>query len=380
MHRARGDLPWPAHDPGLAHAALVEPALARSEGQVAGRVALAGGEPAVVGGEHDEGVLREAEPVEGAEHLADRLVHGRDHRGVHGVLLDEAHLARALLPPLRREAQLLALALVALHEIRPAHERRVHRVEAQGAEPALVRVLLDEAHGLLGETRRQVVALLRLEARHVEGVEVLAAAVGATAAVARHVDLEALGLGLEALAAEVPLAREEGPVAGGQEELRVGLLLVHETVHVGRGDQRQLHEAPVALPLPARRREDRPGLRRAEVVGRVEPRRVAPGHQARARRAAHRARRVAAREARALGAEPVEVRRVVEGRGVLEAHVHEAEIVGDDDQDVGAGSRLDVLRCRCPGAGGQEEERRGGGERLRVLHGPLPSSWGRSPG
>lgn len=60
---------------------------------------LAGGEAAVVGHEDDDGALGEAVFLEGGEDAAEGGVELLEHRGVAGVILDEAHIAFALAAP-----------------------------------------------------------------------------------------------------------------------------------------------------------------------------------------------------------------------------------------------------------------------------------------
>src|SRR6185369_14604883 len=75
---------------------------------------------------------------------------------------------------------------------------------------------------------------------------------------------------------------------------------------------------------------------------------VASGHNARARGTAERVRDVAGGEAHATAGEGIEVRR----RNVaaaLKAEVGEAQIVGEDEDDVRAARRLGARNPRCGG-------------------------------
>ncbi len=97
---SRLDLAGPSHHHGHAHAALVDGALARAQRVVVGRSPLLRADAvvfvaAVVGEEHDDGVVNETEFFERVEQAADVLVHAVNLRRI------ERHAVRHLLPPLR---------------------------------------------------------------------------------------------------------------------------------------------------------------------------------------------------------------------------------------------------------------------------------------
>ena len=118
--------------------------------------------------------------------------------------------------------------------------------------------------------------------------------------------------------AEVPLAGERRAVAGRLQQRRQRRVL-------GRQAQRRAASALAVDRL---------------LGGAAQPVLIAAGHQGEARRRAHRRVRVALREADALARHRVEHRRDRNAAAVA-AEVGEAEVVGDDEDEVGSAA------CRC---------------------------------
>ena len=298
---------------------------------------LARRESAVVAREHDDRVIREPRRVDRVEHHADRGVHRFDHAGVHRVLLHEPDLPRTLLPPDRAVLEVRLAGAVLLDERLGRHERRVHAVEREHREERVVPMIRDERRGLAGEsigemfTHRSV-----LEPRVAIRREVLVAPVRPAPRPTAAIDLEALILGPEAFAAEMPLAREERAVAGFLKTLGDRAFAVRKCALVRCGQQRP---ASVA----------------AEPVGRPRPRRMASGHERTTGRAAYRRRRISLREPNAASSEPLEIRRLVERVGVVGGDVRPSQVVREDHDDVG----------RSVGRGGTAEDQAQGDEAPR---------------
>ena len=135
-------------------APFIEPALAAPQGQVGGRAALRGGEPAIVGHEDHNGIFREVVLIKGVKDLANRRVHGLHHGGIHGMPLADAHLARRGLcapglPDLFLGAKFGVftgsrkcgcLLPVLGHEVRFALEGGVHRIKGEVEQEGAVLV------------------------------------------------------------------------------------------------------------------------------------------------------------------------------------------------------------------------------------------------
>ena len=325
--RAGLDVSGPAGERDHARAALVKRALALAvRPVVAGHdhlrlVALARehrvARAAVVAVEDDQRVLAQLLLVERLEHAPDLLVHRVDHGGVGAPA---------------RLGDVLVLVEVLLRRL----VGRVRRVERQVEVEGLRRVALaDVLDRLVADQRRRVALLL-------ERLVVLVPVEHAVLLVREVVDLAdqrpvlvveaalfrpVLAIGV----AEVPLADDRGLVAGFLERLRQRHFVRRQSVETGRRNHERLQ--PVAE-------------------------RIAPRHQARARRRAE-GLHVELRELRAGRRELVDVRRA-DVRAV-EAHVLPAEIVGEDVEDVRlarGGSRTRVRRGDRFGSAGDERNAR----------------------
>jgi hypothetical protein len=95
------------------------------------------------------------------------------------------------------------------------------------------------------------------------------------------------------------------------------------------------------------------GVQAGEKIREAGARRIFAGDDAVARGAADRIRRIRRGEARAPGGEFVEVRRFIERPGKIAAEIAHAEIVGQEDQNVGTRQRGGR---RLEGGDGQGEE------------------------
>jgi hypothetical protein len=189
---------------------------------------------------------------------------------------------------------------------------------------------LDEPARLGREAVGQVLARRPvLQARVAVRTEVPLPAVGPAAFAAAPVDVEALVLRPEPLRAQVPLAREEGRVAGVLHRLGQRDLLVGQSVAVGRGQQPRV-SPPLARLVAAA------GV---DVVGHAHPLGVLARHDAGPRGRAHGARRVSVGEPHARRRQAVHVRRVVE-RAAAAAQVRPAEVVDEEEHEVGPSLRL----------------------------------------
>ena len=146
--------------------------------------------------------------------------------------------------------------------------------------------------------------------------------------IAALVFVVALVLGPEAfLGAEVPLAGEEGGVAGVFQGFGDGDLFERQAFQILGGEQFAI------LLREARERAGLVGLRAAEEVGVARACGILAGLNAGARRRAHRAGGIGAGETHAARGEGVEVRRLVE-RAAVTAEITLAEIVGEDEDEV----------------------------------------------
>ena len=320
---------------------------------------------AVVGREHDEGVREFAVPLEVGEQSADALVDVLDHRGEGG------HATREILATVRGEAVPRGVRLAGesvgdgvvlldgherkrrQHRLRGDEPQRLHAREALGAQdvPAAAisrHVTVDRSlRRLHGEVRRGMreveeprLVLLRprltQELEGVVGEDVgdveLAGLIGefgrrtgGQAHVLVRIPL-VVGMGLQVLVAvigveaaldrpgrtHVPLADHPGAVAGSLQELRDGDVVVQQVSGVGGTTLRR-------------------GLGGDEITD-ARFVRMQAGDERGARRTATRG-RVDLLETRAGPGETVEVR----GRDLaaVAAEVRVAEVVGQDDEDVG---------------------------------------------
>ena len=145
-----------------------------------------------------------------------------------------------------------------------------------------------------------------------------------------------------AAAAEMPLAEERGAVTGGLQRPRQ---------RGGAGIQPVRH--------PAARVVAQPG----EVRIAVPARGVLAGHRRDARGRADGMRRVELQEPRAVGGQPVEMRRP-DSRVAVAAEIAVAEVVGQNEEEVGArgGSRCGTRELgRAGGERGEEDNEREAG-------------------
>jgi len=248
---------------------------------------------AVVGGEDDEGVLRQPMVVERLEHASAGGVERFDERGV------------GRMEGLR----------VGLDALGRRGERDVRVVEGEVEEEGLGLAALDELHRVVGLAEFAFAALRRG-----------GAGIGASG----EVLVKAMVGRLVAFAAEVPLAYGRGGVALGLEQLR-------NRLHAGRevGVDRRAQQ-PVRAAVGAAGEEGRD----------LEAGRTLAGQQAGARRRADRSRGVGLREARAFGGEFVQVRRALV-LAAEAAEVVDAQVIGEEDHEVGR---------RLLRAGGDERE------------------------
>ena len=322
-----------ADDQRLAHAALVGPALARAQREVRGGMTLARRETAVVRHEDDDGFFGETVFLERRQHAADAGVELLEHRGIDGVVLHEAHFAFAFLTPRVRWRAFLFLQIFR-DEFGSRADGRVNGQERQIREERPVLVLADELHRLVHDALGglRIVAVIghgQVGFRIPELLDALRAiAVGQLLG-------KTLRAGIKLAAAEMPLAREERRVAAVIAQ------------RLGDRDLRERQVQRVRRGLQFFRAHSRNEIRDAE------PRRILARHDAAARRRAHAARRVALREAHPAPGERVDVGRLVKCFRIERADVHVAEIVGEDEHDVGLGRA-------CVGGG---DEARGEHER-----------------
>jgi hypothetical protein len=353
--RAGSDAAGPAHECGDAETAFIEGALAAAEVAVGVEKIGVGAaeavvERAVVGGENPERVALEAELFDEIHEAADLAVEARDHRGVGGARVLVREVAAGAVVGLLGE-----FAAILGERVLGDLEREVRNGGGNVTEKRAVFVRADEGAGLFGDQiggvdlagERRVgggggevgaggeflvrgefgvadldVALVVPEVR---GVEVVGdgLAVVAVKTIEALLERHAVGAG----SAEAPFAETAGGVARGFEKFR-------ERDGVG-GDG----ELALGFQLAVVADEGVAGM--------------FAGHEHAARRSADVVPRVVMRELQALGGEAVEVRRADEflAEG---ADVAVAEIVGEDEDDVG----------RTRGRGGDGGQREGeGGER-----------------
>ena len=270
------------------------------------------------------------------EDAPDAVIHALHHCGVDGV---------GLLTALARDLRILG------DGVRLRLQWRVDRVVREVEEERLVLVCRDDFLGLSGEAVSQVFAVGRLlEATHESLLAVLALAAERrevthrrAGVVARDVDVEALLLRLEALAAQVPLAHVRGDVTGGLEAFSKGNFFERELL-VNDGPRKAL-VGPVSAA--------------GEPIGEVQAGRILAGHNARARGRAHGARRVGVGELHALRRHTVEMRRAVK-LAAITAEVALPEVINEEEDEVGLrrGSGGELQQERSGKRASEAEERK----------------------
>ena len=264
--------------------------------------------------------------------------------------LGEANVARCFAAPFLGEREAGAFVFVFLFQLGPGHERRVNGVEREVDEEGAVFVVGHEFAGLGGEPVFEVFAGRAVgQAGVTVGGEVLFPAVGAALVDATKVVIKALIFGPPTRGAEVPFAGEERGIAGGFQGFGERGRVEGEAVGVVGGEERG-----VAFP--------RGGLRGADVVGDAGALGPLAGEDAGARGGADGAGGVGIGEARALAGEAVEVRSLVE-RAAVAAEVLAAEVVGEEEDDVGRALRGCGGGRGCGGKGEGEEEGKREGEK-----------------
>ena len=322
-HGAGGHVAGPADEERLAKAPLVDAVLARPQWSVDGQAGLDGpgdvaavgiGDAAVVAGEHNERVVSDPEPIERVEQSAHAPVE----------FLDEVAEG----------------AVAAGVEPRVGGDRPMHGVRGEVDEERLLAVGLDPVGGLCGEVFHDVIRLeLLLEAGGAFGSDdnglaghaaeeffVLDEAVGAVVGICRQSE--------EVVEAQGPRPRRERAVPVGS---RHAFLQAEMPLPERRG--------AVALALAERGESGSIGLNVEWAVGEEHlavfhagPPVVAARHQPVAGRRADRSGGVGAREPPAFAGEPVDV-------GGLQTlcpaagQAPPAEVVGEDDHDVGPACR-----------------------------------------
>ena len=184
-------------------------------------------------------------------------------------------------------------------------------------------MIADEPYRLPAQAERQRLAVgTRLQLRVVPRGEVPAH--GRADLPAALVDLKAEVLRIGTVVAEVPLAGEEGAVAGFAEHLGKGDLVRSQAPFVfGR---QQLAVPPELTP--------RGTGRGADPVGHPVARRVLAGQDAGARGAAHLAVCIALDEAHPTAGQAVDMRALVEA-APLDAEVAPPQVVGQNEHHVG---------------------------------------------
>ena len=139
----------PLDDERLADSSFINPALAASQGEVGSRRSFRGGETAVVRGEANDDLVFETQFLDFLHNLANGLVHCFHHRGIDGVLLQDADFAWFVAEDLLFITELLSvdffgLLFVFRNEIGSSDQRSVNRVEREHCEEGLLLVGLHE--------------------------------------------------------------------------------------------------------------------------------------------------------------------------------------------------------------------------------------------
>ena len=314
LHGPGGNFTGPAGEKRHAEAAFGQAefvAAVRTVGKVGalGTVVIEFGARAVIGGENDEGVLRDLEFVERGEHLADAGVETLDHRGVKGEETAVGEDAPVFLDELERSLERVVRSVEGEVEEERFFGRDIAADELDGFGGELVGVVAFARHG----DRRLVVERLFYVPKAGcadEGAPEFVEAVRA----------RPVFLGVT----DVPFTDETAAVAGGLQRF-------------GNGDRGVIEreDGDVAA-----------GVGAGE-FGHADTMRVAAGHERGAGGRAHRRGGSVVRELHALLGEAVEVRRV-DLRAVM-TEVSPAEIVGEDHDEIG----------RALGGGGEGKAERG---------------------
>ena len=136
------------------------PALAAAQGDVGGRRALRGREPAIVGGEHDDGVLLEAQVGELLHDAPDALIEALHHRGIDRLVLNLARLVFPFRQELRPGGgrQPGGLGLIFRDHLGFGLLRVVDGVMREVEQEGLSSGALDELQRLIGQPVREVLA------------------------------------------------------------------------------------------------------------------------------------------------------------------------------------------------------------------------------
>ena len=330
-HGAGGHVAGPADEERLAEAPFVDAVLAGPQWSVNGQASLDGagdvaavgiGDAAVVAGEHDERVVGDLQPIERVEQLAHAPVE----------LLDKVAVG----------------PVAAGVEPRVGGNRPVHRVGGEVDEERLLAVGLDPVGGLRGEVFHDVVHRERL-------LEPAGTFGGDDDRRAGHAAEECFVFN-EAVRTVVGIRRQpievveaQGPRAWRERAVPVGgrhaLLQAEMPLPERRG--------AVALALAERGERGAIGLDVERAIGEEHlavlhagPPVVAAGHQPVAGRRADRPRGIGVGEPPALTGESVDVgglQTVCPAAG----EAPPAEVVGEDDHDVGPACRRHIgLTCR----------------------------------
>ena len=288
---------------------------------------------AVVGGEHDERVLLEAGGLQRREHLADAIIE----------VLDERDVQRAF-PVHGRRAS--------LHAREPLGGRLHRKMRGVVGE-------VEKEGRLRGGALAQIIARPRREnirgvSDRIDDLAIAAHIIVTLAAVRRvavhHVVEEAVEK-IEAAVvrragrgeAEVPLADDRGVVAGRAQ-------VICDRRHVG------IEVAP------------RIGRIGTDEAGHADAVRVTAAHQRGARRRTHSGIGAHAGEPHPFRRETIEVGRLHIRSGAIGRHVADAQIVGENDDDVGPDLRS--RRAAREKSDGDSGKNQAGGESLN-LHGGL---------
>ena len=262
-----------------------------------------------------------------------------EHRGVAGVILDEAHIAFALAAPGVGGSRAF-FRFVFRDEVGAGTDGRVHGEEGQIGEERLVLVRVDERNGVADDAVGGFGIVFGV-GRWRCGLRIPELSVALGAIAGGETGSEALRIRGEFAAAEVPLAGEERRVAAVAQRFGEGGFGEREVGGVGSG-------------------EEFPRAHAGDEIRDTEARRIFSGHDAAAGRRADAAGGVALGKTHAAFGERVDVRCLVERVRVIRADVHVAEVVGEDEDDVGIRG---AHRERARGRGGVSGRRGGDGEK-----------------
>ena len=310
----------PHDDERRAHSTLEHGGLAAAQRGVAGgggAVHLVIHVSAVVGGEDDDGLLRNLQAVERVEERADGVVHALDHRGVGGAAL--------------RVGGIYAGA-VFFDESLLGVERRVDAEHPVVHEKRAGFVLFDERDRFLGH------AVLNVLVGHAGvGIEVFElprsdeAAGGSGTGPVREVDVEAVLQRRIRRGTQMPFAEVGGGVACGFEGFRDGVIGGCEPRNRFRHERRR---RGASLGASGGREDNIWNM--AAGRGDAGARGAETGENGGTRRRTERARGVGAGEGHAALRETIEVGRLVKFRVAVERGVGPTKVVGEDEDDVGA--------------------------------------------